>query len=999
LAQVFWTPTTQGQPERFYAVADRALTIADDLADFGSEISGLRKRLRSSDVRVHDTFPPYGRDFRRVLGIDSDQAMELFHQTVSMKSVTDLNEFVRSHMLEPFDGESWIDRLVAHFEDLTRAHDAVLKARHQVEQLGPILTDCMAHEELTARIDSLEAQRASLRVFAAGRKAILLEELVARNAIDIQAAQDRVKHLESRIKELDGRREALTLERAGHGGDRLGWLEQQLRQQSQEKDRRRRQFDRMNDLLTEVGLPLIAERAQMAPLIARIAEGSAQLDAAAADADNRVTELSMEQREVKQHSEEINAELLSLHSRRSNLPRRSLELREELSAHLGIEAGDLPFAGELIQVRSEAAGWEGAAERLLRGFGLSILVPDQHYRAVAAWIDSRHLGMRLVYYRVPARLMAAGTLEPQRGDGERLYEKLQIGQDSPFYAWLERELRQRANLLCAATTEEFTRAAAAITRAGQIKTGQRHEKNDSRPIGDRSSYVLGWSNQNKIDALLDEASALHQRGQRLAATIQEAHRARSAVAARRTAFSKLDDYRSWDDLDWRSCVARISELDGERRALEKASGELARIAADLKAVESESESLRHEHTAEVQALGGLQRDRTQLCQSLRICREVLDAVDSPPPGILAELTRRATQVPLDSERAVDDWERETGEAILNELRNRRGRLGSLAEKIVGAMNRFRTAFPAETSDMDASVAASGEYRSLHDRLVSDDLPRFEGEFKSYLNTNTIRDVAGFQSELNRQVTLIRERIDRINESLFGIDYNQGRYIRLETQAAPSMEIRDFRAELRACIDDTLAGTSGDQYSERKFLQVKALIERFRGRVGQTEADKNWTRRVTDVRNWFIFIASERRREDDGEHESYTDSGGKSGGQKEKLAYTILAASLAYQFKLDWGVTRSKTFRFVVIDEAFGRGSDESTRFALTLFRRLGLQLMIVTPLQKIQVIEPFVSAVGFVDNRTGSYSRLQTLTIEEFRAQRATHDKQRNARALVEMEG
>jgi uncharacterized protein YPO0396 len=253
--------------------------------------------------------------------------------------------------------------------------------------------------------------------------------------------------------------------------------------------------------------------------------------------------------------------------------------------------------------------------------------------------------------------------------------------------------------------------------------------------------------------------------------------------------------------------------------------------------------------------------------------------------------------------------------------------------------------------------------------------------------------------LNRQVTLIRERIDRINESLVGIDYNQGRYIRLETQAAPSMEIRDFRAELRACIDDTLAGTSGDQYSERKFLQVKALIERFRGRVGQTEADKNWTRRVTDVRNWFIFIASERRREDDGEHESYTDSGGKSGGQKEKLAYTILAASLAYQFKLDWGVTRSKTFRFVVIDEAFGRGSDESTRFALTLFRRLGLQLMIVTPLQKIQVIEPFVSAVGFVDNRTGSYSRLQTLTIEEFRAQRSAHDKQRTARALVEMEG
>jgi uncharacterized protein YPO0396 len=59
-----------------------------------------------------------------------------------------------------------------------------------------------------------------------------------------------------------------------------------------------------------------------------------------------------------------------------------------------------------------------------------------------------------------------------------------------------------------------------------------------------------------------------------------------------------------------------------------------------------------------------------------------------------------------------------------------------------------------------------------------------------------------------------------------------------------------------------------------------------------------TRKVTDVRNWFVFSASERWREDDQEHEHYSDAGGKSGGQKEKLAYTVLAASLAYQFGLE-----------------------------------------------------------------------------------------------------
>ena len=79
---------------------------------------------------------------------------------------------------------------------------------------------------------------------------------------------------------------------------------------------------------------------------------------------------------------------------------------------------------------------------------------------------------------------------------------------------------------------------------------------------------------------------------------------------------------------------------------------------------------------------------------------------------------------------------------------------------------------------------------------------------------------------------------------------------------------------------------------------------------------------------------------------------------------------------------TRDFRFAVIDEAFGRGSDGSTRYALELFAKLGLQLLIVTPLQKVHVIEPYVKAIGFVDNPTSTYSRLQTMTIEEYRTRR-----------------
>jgi uncharacterized protein YPO0396 len=230
---------------------------------------------------------------------------------------------------------------------------------------------------------------------------------------------------------------------------------------------------------------------------------------------------------------------------------------------------------------------------------------------------------------------------------------------------------------------------------------------------------------------------------------------------------------------------------------------------------------------------------------------------------------------------------------------------------------------------------------------------------------------------------IRDRIDTINRSLRDIDYNPGRYMVLEPDPTPDAEVRDFRQDLRACTEGALTGSEDDAYSEAKFLQVQRIIERFRGRDGTTELDRRWTVKVTDVRAWFTFSASERWREDDREHEHYTDSGGKSGGQKEKLAYTVLAASLAYQFGLEWGAMRSRSFRFVVIDEAFGRGSDESTRYGLELFERLALQLLIVTPLQKIHVIEPHVASVGFVHNEGGQRSMLRNLTIDQYRAEQA----------------
>lgn len=160
LAQVLWVKDDQGQPARFYLVAGRPLSVAGDFADFGNDILALKKRLKQSDdVEVFDSFSSYGAAFRRRFGIDNEKALDLFNQTVSMKSVGNLTDFVRQHMLEPFPVAERVANLIHHFDDLNRAHEAVLKARDQINALEPLVSDAVRHTELSAGVDALRSCR------------------------------------------------------------------------------------------------------------------------------------------------------------------------------------------------------------------------------------------------------------------------------------------------------------------------------------------------------------------------------------------------------------------------------------------------------------------------------------------------------------------------------------------------------------------------------------------------------------------------------------------------------------------------------------------------------------------------------------------------------------------------------------------------------------------------------------------------------------------------
>ena len=840
VAQVFQQRDQSGQPYRFYVTSSKELSIAVDFADFGSDLRDLRKRLRAGGADLFDEFPKYSTSFRRLLGIRSEQALELFHQTVSMKSVGNLNDFVRDHMLEPSDASERVREIIGHFEDLTKAHDSVKRAREQLEALRPIVETAAKYDATLDGRAELERHRDAVRLYIAEMRSELLSSeirTIESEGERLLAEKDEAIRAQ---RELTGEREALIAERAKAGGDRVTELERVSREARSLATVRRERRGRFDDAVAGAGFGTVVDSEGFRALTTAVTEQRpAHADRKRA-LDAQIAELIGRRHELTSQTSAVAAELNSLEQRTSNLPTEQVELRARLCADLGLTPEQIPYAGELLDVLEEHAQWRGASERVLRGFALSLLVPHEHYEEVAGWVNSRQLsyvarngrtmGARLVYERVPLRRV---PLQRHSHNTLVLADCLEV-KEGPFHAYLRDELARRADHRCASTLAEFRTERRAVTPEGQVRSGERHEKDDRHRVDDPRRWVLGWANERKVAALRAELTDLEGAREAVGAELASLDAERDAVQERLQAMARLDTYTSWTDIDFAEAVARADAADEERRRLEAGASRLSEIAQAL----DRNASQAGEITASIDALTGKlarlqgEKDRAtreKASDDALVAERSAEEVTAARESYDALSARLGKNVPTRSEECA-----RSGEVLGEELQRRIDRLakelGGYGQSLGQYMGEVLRRWPELRSDMDATVEARGDFVAFNEQVAGDDLPRFEAEFKRQLNTNTIRELAQFNAWLRFQAIEIDDRVAKINEALGAIEYNPGRYIRLEKQPTNNQDVATFRADLRAATDDALS-EGDDHYSEQRFLDVKRIIERFRGREG------------------------------------------------------------------------------------------------------------------------------------------------------------------------
>lgn len=999
LAQMFWVGK-EGKVEKLLAIGTVPLSVQEHFSNFG-DINELRKRLRSSQY-IHlfnDNFSQYSEQFRRLFGMNSDKAIDLFYQTVSMKSVSSLTDFVREQMLEKTDVREQIAALLKRFEDLKKAHEAVVHAREQYYILKPLVGSCRDYDEVVRQIDDLESMLTVLPVWFAERKWALLQTAIEDAKKDLDRLSLQQQRWRDELNVLEETMQAIQLDIASHGGARIEQIAAEIRREEHDKQSKKREFDDYDKLVSRLGLRTIDNEEGFETNVAAAKQMSDKCAVLEKEYREQRDQLISDLRSVETDYQAERRELESLQERQTQIPAWLIGFRNQLCADLRISEEALPFAGELLQVHESESRWEGAIEKLLRDLGISLLVPQSHYRSVGKYVNENRLqsvdgrGIKLTYLQTELKVA-----EPPRNlDAQSVAYKVDVKPDSPYHDWLEAHLQRSFGDFLCTDVQGLEHMRAGITPEGLVKSGRiRHTKDDRKRIDDRRNYVLGWSNAQKIKVLLESVHKLAQKADELREAVVAVEEREKKNQETKQLLSHLLFMTDYSRIDWQFHVHKIYDLEKEQNELLTNNDILQQLQNNRTEVADKIREAKSTESDLAEKIGGsktmIQNYKEQLQSAAsykeqsepELKRKWYPVIDAKPEA--AGLTLRNLENRQEAFRK--QYQGDSGE-----LKRLRGRQMGFRSAIERRMREIKDHSKAEYNEIAESVDARAEYISKYNQLVTEDLKRHEDRFKEELNKNVINSISVFDNQLQKHEQDIRQKILMINQHLSEIEYDthQNTYITILIDPAANKDIRLFREDLKNCYVHSFSAEE-HLYTEDKYEKVKRILDRF---ASMEYADKEWTSTVTDVRQWFEFNATERFRSDNTEKEFYEGSGGKSGGQKEKLAYTILASALAYQFGLQFGEARSKSFRFVVIDEAFGRGSDESTRYGLELFKKLNLQLLIVTPLQKIHVIENHVNSFHFISNREGNNSQISNFTKSEYEERkRMHHEIMQNVRVI-----
>jgi uncharacterized protein YPO0396 len=994
LVQVRWFSAAGLQ--RRYLVARAELNIAEHIR-FGSGgqwVSQLKKQFADRVVEDFDAFPKYAAAFQRLFGMRSEKALTLFNQTVGMKVLGDLDEFIRTNMLEESTAETEFEKLLGNYQTLLAAHRALEKARTQLHLLHPVYELSAAYDTLKTTLRHTRAQQRLLEPWFAQRQVALWGDELARQRRELDRLTDLLTQQETACNTTTEQRVALEVQVANNQvAQQIRDLERDIKDLGKAKAEKETNLKDYNRLARRLEL---VENPDAGTFAASLEQ------ALALQQEVRQTKLALDDQKFAARSAletqraafgELEAELRQLESSTGKVTRRPAEIRQEILAAVGATEAEIPFVAEVMQVKAdERAVWNNALEKLLHSIGLSLLVPERLYSAVAAYINNeRDLRGKIVFHRVERKV--ASPLFP---DADTVWGKLDFDARSTYAGWVENHIATRFDYRCTEELATFERAEKALLPSGLTRNKNRHERDDSR----RHEHILGWDNR-------ELQRDYHRRGRELSEAIAKAEthlRRLEKDSERAEEHEKLLNFfleiRQFSRLDWQADAVQMQELTTRRDALENDNASLKTLKDQLRSLKDDlkrQEAARDQTNKDIARTEDLlkrlhderQRGQRQLegYDAHQLASELasLEALTQPLRDSLS-YSQFATQKQHLEQQVEKHLHALQGQEKDQEQKIRRAMEGFLRPG-AEVLAKFAD-WHSDTLDLSADVQQLGEYTDRYARIKTENLAELEARFHEEFKSGVTKALTDFCHSLDEQHDRICDTIEQINDSLRDIAFNLNpdTYIQLERSDSRRPRIREFRFEklISWQPDRTQLALAADP-REAEIAHFVAHIQPFIAEL-QAKENEKWRQEVTDVRNWSTFKAREYFRADDALKQVYESSGSLSGGEGAQLAYTVLGAAIAYQFNIGRDGGGHKSFRFIVIDEAFSKLDEDKSTYLLKLCASLGLQLMVVTPLTSLHLLEKDVQVIHWVTKAKQDKRRsvVRDIPILEYEATKET---------------
>ena len=397
--QVRWF--SGGELRRAFGLAHCALEIQRDFQPFDGK-GVWRRRLEKAYkgnrtmVEFFDGPVGYADRLTQLFGMRSIKALGLFNQIVGVKVLDDLDEFIRTNMLEEHNAESQYILLKDSFKTLMDAKINIEKARQQIELLTPIAELAEKIQDADTRFKQLEIDRETAEYWFARKTIELGKERIEKAEKDCKKMETDRQKLREKEEELRAEERSLSMAiENDEVGRKIKDILQDAKHLEKIRDERMKHMDEYNRIAQQ--LSFLTDPSEETFLMQR--EGAQQkLASLDEEKEAQIRKTVSLENERKQIAEKIEEQLRSVDSvkkNRNNIPVRELEIREMILEKTGATKEEIPFIGELIRVDEEEQKWEGAVEKILHHFALHLLVPETYYREVNRFINDTDLKGRI----------------------------------------------------------------------------------------------------------------------------------------------------------------------------------------------------------------------------------------------------------------------------------------------------------------------------------------------------------------------------------------------------------------------------------------------------------------------------------------------------------------------------------------------------------------------------------------------------------------------------